>query len=139
MRDVMERRGGRPFVFALAAAAQDIITLHDGRQRLNPTKEGEMFKLMLTTAVLIGTTVPTLAETYVYQCCRGGVYPDGPVNARRCHGAGILGTVKVDEDKGTLTWRGTTFTNLKVTTEETLAKYSWRATRDGLYASTRKS
>jgi hypothetical protein len=93
-----------------------------------------MFKLMLTTAVLIGTTVPTLAETYVYQCCRGGVYPDGPVNARRCHGAGILATVKVDEDKATLTWRGTTFTNLKVTTEETQAKYSWRATRDGLTA-----
>jgi hypothetical protein len=83
-------------------------------------------------AIVAATATPAQAATYVYQCCHGGVYPDGPVYARRCHGAGIVGTVKVDEERGTLTWQGTTFTNLKVTTEEPLAKYSWRATRAGL-------
>ena len=90
--------------------------------------------IVASAAIMAATAMPAQAETYVYQCCHGGIYPDGPVNARRCHGAGIVGTVKVDEQSGTLTWQGTTFTNLKVTTEETLAKYSWRATRDGLTA-----
>jgi hypothetical protein len=44
------------------------------------------------------------------------------------HGGGI---VKVDEGKGTLTWRGTTFQGLKVVEG---CRLTWQATHEGITA-----
>jgi hypothetical protein len=49
----------------------------------------------------------------------------------KCHGASGYGTIKVDEDKGTLTWRGTTFQNLK---QVEGAKVTWQATNNNVTA-----
>jgi hypothetical protein len=72
-------------------------------------------KAIFATALLAAITTAAQAETYTYMCKVGHhLYP-----------------VAVDEDKGTLTWRGQTYTDLKVGEN---CRVEFIATRDGVTA-----
>ena len=71
----------------------------------------------MKTIIAAAIAMPAQAGTsYVYQC----------------HGGGIVGIAKVDEDRGTLTWRGTVYRDVKQV--ESGCKAEFQATSNGVTA-----
>jgi hypothetical protein len=92
--------------------------LHWHAALMSQPKEQTMKMSMIAVALMATIATPAHAESYTYMCRVPNEHKSYPL--------------KIDVDKATLTWRGTTFRNLQHVDG---CKYSWQATTsDGVMA-----